>query len=172
MKWGFLGRSWNISHKKCLVQTHYWPKIYCNLCKVLEILGVTYVAPNCVGVMQSLDLRTDPAPIYVTGNLVPLSFNFIFGEMTLTLAGTVEGYEVCLLSICVWLHVFGVLFRGILLSPKWLQDQLQWVISAGRTIVVIQAKWIGVVRMINRCWRSRMKSSPFQNIPIVIVLVT
>lgn len=81
------------------MQTHYQPKIYCNLCK--EILGVPYVAPKCVGVMQSLDLRTDPIPIYVTGNLVPLSFNFVLGEMTLTLAGRVKGYEVCLLSICV-----------------------------------------------------------------------
>lgn len=78
-----------------------WPKIYCNIYKVLEILGVACVAPNYVGVMQSLDLGTDATSILVTGNLVPLSFNFIFGEMTLTLADTVEGYEVCLLSICV-----------------------------------------------------------------------
>lgn len=87
---------------KYFLQISYkWPKIYCNLCELLEILEAAYVAPNCVGVMQSLDLRTGPTPMYVTGNLVPLSFNFILGEMTLTLAGTVKGYEVCLLSICV-----------------------------------------------------------------------
>lgn len=73
------------------MQSHYWPKIYCNLCKVLEILGEAYIASNCVGVMSSLDLRTDPTPICVTGNLVPLSFNSIVGEMTLILTGKVEG---------------------------------------------------------------------------------
>lgn len=39
------------------MQTHYWPKIYCDLCQVLEILDVAYIASNCVLAMQSLHLR-------------------------------------------------------------------------------------------------------------------
>lgn len=170
MKWGFLGSSWNISYKKRLVQTHYQPKIYCNLCK--EILGVPYVAPKCVGVMQSLDLRTDPIPIYVTCplSLYPLTSSlekwrwpWLVEWKDMKFVCLVYVFD-CICSVCS--------SEGSCCHQSGYRSELQRVISAGRTIVVIQAKWTGVVRMINRCCRGRIKSSPFQNIPIVIVLVT
>lgn len=77
--------------------------------------------------------RQNPTPLGVTGNLVPSSFNFVRREMTLALAGSVEGYEVCQLSICVLLLLFSLFFRGDpALTNVVARSELECVVSVGK----------------------------------------
>lgn len=95
MKCGLPGSASDISYEKCLVQTCYCSKIIVVFAHYLDILGVTYVTPDYVGVSGFKDTSYSHV---CHCKPVSLSCN---GEMMLTLACTVEGDEVCLLIACV-----------------------------------------------------------------------